>query len=119
MLSFRTNTRVVLSERGGMGKTMFVKRKTKDLTGLINNGHEQSAQNRSTFTKDDVLVTVSVHDVEVCTDDIVEKLCQYEEKHANKTIPRIYHFDIAPLVSYSFLQRGDSFILYYLRSHFL
>ena len=76
---------------------MFVKRKTKDLTCLINNGQEQSAQ--KTFTKDDVLVTVSVHDVEVCTDDIVEKLCQYEEKHADKTIPRIYHFDIAPLVS--------------------
>ena len=71
-----------------MGKTMFVKRKTKNLVK-----HQKS------MDKSDVLVTISVHDIEVCTDDIVKKLCHYEEKHPDRTKSRIYHFDIAPLVS--------------------
>ena len=74
-----------------MGKTMFVKRKTENLV--------KQTQQKNKITKDDVLVTISVHDIEVCTDDIVKKLCQYEEKHSDRTISRIYHFDIAPLVS--------------------
>ena len=77
---------------------MYVERKRKELSDLLADPQKKSLK-QSKINKTDYLVTISIHDVQVCTDDIVEKLCQYEEKHADKNAPRIYHFDIAPLVT--------------------
>jgi len=79
-----------------MGKSMYVKAKKKKLETKINRS-EIIRNKQGRCRKDDVLVTVPVHTVDVCTDDIVEALCEYEE-HVENVFPRIYHFDIAPLV---------------------
>ena len=80
-----------------MGKSLFVKNKQKVLEEVINRS-PPCRERRSKCRKNDVVVTIPVHNVEVSIEDIVEQLCAFED-HIENVFPRIYHFDIAPLVS--------------------
>lgn len=89
--------RIIKSERGGMGKSMYVKEKEAQLEQIIQRS-KAIRKRRKCCSNKDIHIVVSVHEAEVKTDDIVDLLCTYEERVEN-IFPRIYHFDVAPLVS--------------------
>uniref|UniRef100_A0A7M5X461 AAA+ ATPase domain-containing protein n=1 Tax=Clytia hemisphaerica TaxID=252671 RepID=A0A7M5X461_9CNID len=100
----KCSARVILSERGGMGKSLYVKNKERKLEEVINKS-PPCRERRSRCHKNNVVVTIPIHNVEVSVEDVVDQLCAFEG-HIENVFPRIYHFDIAPLVS-----RGlDNFI---------
>lgn len=79
-----------------MGKSMYVNAKKRKLKTKIKRSEPMKSR-QGKCRKDNVLVTVPVHTVGVSNEEIVEALCEYEE-HVENVFPRIYHFDIAPLV---------------------
>ncbi|XP_057290514.1 E3 ubiquitin-protein ligase rnf213-alpha-like isoform X3 [Hydractinia symbiolongicarpus] len=89
------NTRVIRSEIGGMGKSLVVTEKVAALERLTRN----SFKHKNKKMPEQQVVTTPVHSTSVEIDDVVDALCVFEEKPED-AFPRIYHFDIAPTVSY-------------------
>lgn len=89
--------RVVESRRSGMGKTLFVNNCGSKLESYMSTSQDCKFRMKRCQQKDTV-VTIPIHSVEVNTEKIVNRLLEYEEKE-EYVIPRIYHFDIAPVVS--------------------
>ncbi|XP_065676801.1 E3 ubiquitin-protein ligase rnf213-alpha-like isoform X2 [Hydra vulgaris] len=85
---------VVKSMRSGMGKSFFVKKCASRLSSHLNANYQTSMSNSQNKIS---VVIVSVHGTVVNTDAIVERLLQFEER-PNACFPRLYHFDITPMV---------------------
>ena len=75
--------RLVTSQRAGMGKSLYIKRRTEELlkSGTTHGPHE---------------VIVPIHGPMVTSDTIVGALMPHIEKNSSA----IFHLDIAPNVSY-------------------
>nr|XP_047126393.1 E3 ubiquitin-protein ligase RNF213 isoform X3 [Hydra vulgaris] len=85
---------VVKSMRSGMGKSFFVEKCGSRLSSHLDANYQTNMSNSQ--NKNSVVI-VSVHGTVVNTDAIVERLLQFEER-PNAFFPRIYHFDITPMV---------------------
>ncbi|XP_065675221.1 E3 ubiquitin-protein ligase rnf213-alpha-like isoform X3 [Hydra vulgaris] len=85
---------VVKSMRSGMGKSLFVEKCGSRLSSHLDANYQTNDSNRKNKNS---LVIVPVHETVVNINAIVERLLQFEEK-PNAIFPRIYHFDIAPMV---------------------
>ncbi|XP_065678749.1 E3 ubiquitin-protein ligase rnf213-alpha isoform X5 [Hydra vulgaris] len=85
---------VVKSIRSGMGKSFFVEKCGSRLSSHLDANYQTNMSNSQ--NKNSVVI-VSVHGTMVNTDAIVERLLQFEER-PNAFFPRIYHFDITPMV---------------------
>ncbi len=77
----------VLSHRSGVGKTLRVERHTTRL----------AAQLKKQKALDPLCVTIPLHEKDVNEDDIVNILLKHQQPYG--TPPRIFHIDIAPMVS--------------------
>ncbi|XP_036418083.1 E3 ubiquitin-protein ligase rnf213-alpha-like [Colossoma macropomum] len=89
---FRQSIKMITSARAGMGKTLFVK-------NLITRSKEKLTSQGFTHK------TISITDSEIKPGFIYDKLKEYEDK-PNDNIPRIFHFDVPPVVCkglYTFL----------------
>ena len=75
--------RVVTSQRAGMGKSLYIKRRTEDLL-------------KSVTTDEPHEVIVPIHGPTVTSDTVVGALMP----HIEKNFSIIFHLDIAPNVSY-------------------
>ncbi|XP_065676513.1 E3 ubiquitin-protein ligase rnf213-alpha-like isoform X2 [Hydra vulgaris] len=85
---------VVKSMRSGMGKSFFVEKCGSQLSSHLDAKYQTNMSNSQNKNS---LVIVSVHGTVVNTDAIVERLLQFEER-PNAFFPRLYHFDITPMV---------------------
>ncbi|XP_076138840.1 E3 ubiquitin-protein ligase RNF213-like isoform X1 [Alosa pseudoharengus] len=88
---FPQRTKLVFSEHAGMGKSLYVK-------SLVNAMKELKEED---FTHETIRLTES----QLRPEHIIQKFQIYEDKPTD-TVPRIFHFDVPPVVSkglYSFL----------------
>ena len=86
--------RVVTSVRGGMGKSLFIEKKSDQLDKYISTNC--SAKQKDRFQDYEMVVRTPVHGTTVGYNDIVSNLssnCIFDDD-----FPRIYHFDVAPTV---------------------
>ncbi|KAI5615249.1 E3 ubiquitin-protein ligase rnf213-alpha [Silurus asotus] len=89
---FQLKSQLVFSEQAGMGKSLYVK-------NLVKLSEENLKSAGFTHT------TIRIHQSQLRTEDIVSRLQNYEDKPMDK-VPRIFHFDIPPVVTkglYTFL----------------
>ncbi|XP_058231012.1 E3 ubiquitin-protein ligase rnf213-alpha-like [Hemibagrus wyckioides] len=89
---FQLKTKLIFSEHAGMGKSLYVKNLVK-----VSEENLRSAG----FTHK----TIRINQSHLRTEDIASQLRQYEDKPTDR-IPRIFHFDIPPVVTrglYTFL----------------
>ena len=80
--------------RGGMGKSLFIAKKSDELDKHTLN--KCSAKQKDRFQKYQMVVRTPVHGTTVSYNDIVSNLsanCIFDDD-----FPRIYHFDVAPTV---------------------
>ena len=89
MVSLRSCVRFVMSDRSGMGKSLYIKRLAESLTFNLQCPAEV------------VHVTIPLHGPVVTPDSVLELF----QEHANNATCCIYHIDIAPKVS-STLMKG-------------
>lgn len=80
--NFRSNTRVVMSNRSGMGKSLYIQRLAEDLQ-------------KNLKKSEPVHVTIPLHGPVVTPDTVLELF----KDHMKKSSCFIYHIDIAPSVS--------------------
>ena len=83
ILPYRSCVRVVTSQRAGMGKSLYIKRRMEALDHELATTHGPHE------------VTVPIHGPSVTSDTIVAALKEY----MGISYPMIFHFDIAPSVS--------------------
>ena len=86
--------RVVTSLRGGMGKSLFIEKKSDQLDKYVSNN--ASAKQKDRFQKYQTVVRTPVHGTTVGYNDIVSNLS--ENSIFDDEFPQIYHFDVAPTV---------------------
>ncbi|KAI4896113.1 hypothetical protein NFI96_011369, partial [Prochilodus magdalenae] len=89
---FHLRTKLVFSKHAGMGKSLYVK-------NLVKVSEENLKCAGFTHT------TIRITESQLRTEDIISRLQQYEDKPMDK-IPRIFHFDVPPVVTkglYTFL----------------
>ncbi|XP_053530339.1 E3 ubiquitin-protein ligase rnf213-alpha isoform X3 [Ictalurus punctatus] len=89
---FQMKTKVIFSEHAGMGKSLYVK-------NLVKVSEEKLKSAGFTYK------TIRINQSQLRTEDIVSQLQQFEDKPMDK-VPRIFHFDIPPVVTkglYTFL----------------
>ncbi|KAG9270277.1 E3 ubiquitin-protein ligase rnf213-alpha-like [Astyanax mexicanus] len=89
---FQLRTKLVFSEHAGMGKSLYVKNHVRM--------SEEELKNEGFTHK-----TIRISESQLRTENIARQLQQYEDKPMDK-VPRIFHFDIPPVVSkglYTFL----------------
>ena len=80
-----------------MGKSFFVKKCGAQLSSHLEANYQKTMQ----FSENkNSVVTVSVHGTTVNTNAIVKRLLEFEER-PYAIFPRLYHFDIAPMVKHS------------------
>ena len=88
----RLCVRVVSSSRGGLGKSLFVRRLTDQLTQLVNNDMVLS---RCPGTS--LHVTVPLHGNSTDSSMLVDSLLPHGVK-ANVPLSRVFHLDVSPSV---------------------
>ncbi|KAM9447090.1 E3 ubiquitin-protein ligase rnf213-alpha-like [Clarias gariepinus] len=89
---FQLKTKLIFSEHAGMGKSLYAK-------NLVKVSEENLKNSGFTYK------TIRMSQSQLRTEDIVSQLQQYEDKPMEK-VPRIFHFDIPPVVTkglYTFL----------------
>ncbi|KAF4074759.1 hypothetical protein AMELA_G00242930 [Ameiurus melas] len=91
---FQMKTKVIFSEHAGMGKSLYVK-------NLVNVSEEKLKSAGFTYK------TIRINQSQLRTEDIVSQLQQFEDKPMDK-VPRIFHFDIPPVVSIFILYVGKA-----------
>ena len=97
MLIFcRLSVRVVSSHRGGLGKTLFVRRLTEQLPNLVNNDMVLTNLRRKD-SKTFLHVTVPLHGNSTDSSMLVDALLPNAVK-ANVPLSRIFHLDVSPSV---------------------
>ncbi|XP_068731195.1 E3 ubiquitin-protein ligase rnf213-alpha-like [Montipora capricornis] len=84
--------RVVSSDRGGLGKTLFVRRLTEQLPNLVNN---ELVLSHSPSTS--LHVTVPLHGNSTDSSMLVDSLLPHEVR-ANVPLSRVIHLDVSPSV---------------------
>ena len=92
----RLCVRVVSSHRGGLGKTLFVRRLTEQLPNLVNNDMVMTnlrRQDSNTFLH----VTVPLHGNSTDSSMLVGALLPHAVK-VNVPLSRIFHLDVSPSV---------------------
>ena len=92
----RLSVRVVSSHRGGLGKTLFVRRLTEQLPNLVNNDMVMTnlrRQDSNTFLH----VTVPLHGNSTDSSTLVGALLPHAVK-VNVPLSRIFHLDVSPSV---------------------
>ncbi|XP_035382020.1 E3 ubiquitin-protein ligase rnf213-alpha-like isoform X2 [Electrophorus electricus] len=82
---FQLRTKLILSEHAGMGKSLYVK-------NLVSVSEENLKSEGFTHK------TIRISESQMRTEDIATQLQQYEDKPLDK-VPRVFHFDIPPVVS--------------------
>ncbi|XP_065678667.1 E3 ubiquitin-protein ligase rnf213-alpha isoform X7 [Hydra vulgaris] len=85
---------VVKSRKSGMGKSFFVEKCGSRLSSHLDVNYQTNMNNSQ---NKNCIVVVPVHGTVINTNVIVERLLQFEEK-PSAFFPRIYHFDISPMV---------------------
>ena len=80
-LSFSSYARVVSSERAGMGKSLFIRRLSEQLTTLTSQGPHH--------------VIIPLHGPKVTPDTLIESL----NKYIGNSQATMFHLDISPSVS--------------------
>ena len=96
LISFRLSVRVVSSHRGGLGKTLFVRRLTEQLPNLVNNDMVLTNLRRKD-SKTFLHVTVPLHGNSTDSSMLVDALLPHAVK-ANVPLSRIFHLDVSPSV---------------------
>ena len=81
-----------------MGKSLFITQKCNELGNHISEKSTPTQKDR--FAKYEVVVRTPVHGTSVCYEDVVHNLSK--GSICDDEFPRVYHFDIAPTVSYYF-----------------
>ena len=100
----RLCVRVVSSKRGGLGKTLFVRRLTDQLPNLVNN--DMVLTNLRTHDSNVALhVTVPLHGNSTDSSMLVDSLLPHAVR-ANVPLSRVFHLDISPSVS-----KGDCLVM--------
>ena len=94
---FRLSVRVVSSHRGGLGKTLFVRRLTEQLPNLNNDMVMENL--RRQVSKTFLHVTVPLHGNSIDPSMLVDALLPHAVK-ANVPLSRIFHLDVSPSVRY-------------------
>lgn len=92
LTSFRLCVRVVSSSRGGLGKTLFVRRLTDKLPNLVNNDMVVSRCSNLSLH-----VTVPLHGNSTDSSMLVDLLLPHGVK-ANVPLSRVFHLDVSPSV---------------------
>ena len=90
----RLCVRVVSSQRGGLGKTLFVRRLTDQLPNLVNN--DMVLTNDSNVA---LHVTVPLHGNSTDSSMLVDSLLPHAVR-ANVPLSRVFHLDVSPSVRY-------------------
>ncbi|XP_022796392.1 E3 ubiquitin-protein ligase rnf213-alpha-like isoform X2 [Stylophora pistillata] len=90
----RLCVRVVSSHRGGLGKTLFVRRLTEQLPNLVNNDMVMTNLRRQD-SKTFLHVTVPLHGNSTDSSMLVDALLPHAVK-ANVPLSRIFHLDVSP-----------------------
>ena len=85
---------MVKSERSGMGKSFFIEKCGAQLSNYLEL-HYQKPMGLS--EKKTSIVTIPVHGTTVDVKSIVEALLEFDEI-PNAKFPRLYHFDVNPMV---------------------
>ena len=98
LIFFRLSVRVVSSQRGGLGKTLFVRRLTEQLPNLVNNDMVMTNLRRKD-SKTFLHVTVPLHGNSTDSSMLVDALLPHAVK-ANVPLSRIFHLDVSPSVRY-------------------
>ena len=98
ILFFRLSVRVVSSHRGGLGKTLFIRRLTEQLPNLVNNDMVMTNL-RGRDSKTFLHVTVPLHGNSTDSSMLVDALLPHAVK-ANVPLSRIFHLDVSPSVRY-------------------
>ena len=88
----RLCVRVVSSNRGGLGKTLFVRRLTDQLQNLVNNEMVLSPG-----TDTSLHVTVPLHGNSIDSSMLVDSLLPHAER-GNVPLSRVFHLDVSPSV---------------------
>ncbi|XP_022806308.1 E3 ubiquitin-protein ligase rnf213-alpha-like [Stylophora pistillata] len=90
----KLSVRVVSSPRGGLGKTLFVRRLTEQLPNLVNNDMVMTNLRRQDC-KTFLHVTVPLHGNSTDSSMLVDALLPHAVK-ANVPLSRIFHLDVSP-----------------------
>lgn len=94
----RLCVRVVSSKRGGLGKTLFVRRLTDQLPNLVNN--DMVVTNLRRHDSNVALhVTVPLHGNSTDSSMLVDSLLPHAVR-ANVPLSRVFHLDVSPSVRY-------------------
>ena len=94
----RLCVRVVSSKRGGLGKTLFVRRLTDQLPNFVNN--DMVLKNLRMRDSNVALhVTVPLHGNSTDSSMLVDSLLPHAER-ANVPLSRVFHLDVSPSVRY-------------------
>ena len=91
-LIHRLSVRVVSSSRGGLGKTLFVRRVTDQLPNLVNNDMVSSHSPSTSLH-----VTVPLHGNSTDSSMLVDSLLPHEVR-SNVPLSRVFHLDVSPSV---------------------
>ena len=97
LIFFRLSVRVVSSHRGGLGKTLFVRRLTEQLPNLNNDMVMENLQRQ--VSKTFLHVTVPLRGNSIDSSMLVDALLPHAVK-ANVPLSRIFHLDVSPSVRY-------------------
>ena len=92
-LIHRLCVRVVSSDRGGLGKTLFVRRLTDQLRNLVNNNMVMS----HSLSTSSLHVTVPLHGHSTDSSMLLDSLLPHEVR-ANVPPFRVFHLDVSPSV---------------------
>ncbi|RMX46188.1 hypothetical protein pdam_00007847 [Pocillopora damicornis] len=90
----KLSVRVVSSHRGGLGKTLFIRRLTEQLPNLVNNDMVMTNL-RGRDSKTFLHVTVPLHGNSTDSSMLVDALLPHAVK-ANVPLSRIFHLDVSP-----------------------
>ncbi|XP_068735057.1 LOW QUALITY PROTEIN: E3 ubiquitin-protein ligase rnf213-alpha-like [Montipora capricornis] len=88
----KLSVRVVSSSRGGLGKTLFVRRLTDQLPNLVNNDMVLSHSPSTSLH-----VTVPLHGNSTDSSMLVDSLLPHEVR-SNDPLSRVFHLDVSPSV---------------------
>ena len=92
LLVLRLCVRVVTSKRGGLGKTLYVRRLTDQLQNLVNNDMVVCRDSGISLH-----VTVPLHGNSTDSSMLVDSLLPHATR-ANVPLSRVFHLDVAPSV---------------------
>lgn len=94
-LTCRSTVRLVISNRAGMGKSLFIRRLVEKLEQVKSKRLLFQTAPQLNRQAGGNLVTIPIHGPEVSSDDIMDMLT----KPSMQRSPKILHLDVAPQVS--------------------